>query len=622
VHFVKLNKYLKKAIALGPQKTAKIVYERLRSNFYENLNRKKALQNRAAMSWDVFAKKNNILDFSSFFQALRKKQLYCLNELFFDEIKVIEKADAFCNKTFDLLGSGRQMFLNIPWHDDFRLKHQNARANYSFEKNIFYKDIAIKSGKKETLERDIKLPWELSRLQHLIVFGKAYEKTQNKKYIDAFVEHIADWLDKNPYLLGPNWVCPMDVGLRAANLVVGFFYFRNAKIDESFWQRFICSLYDHLLYLENNWEIYDSITSNHYLSDLIGYFYLCWFFQGLPGIQTRATWCYQEILKEFEKQVFNEGTDYESTTYYHKLVTELFYNFYLLAPYLDFLLPGTFVEKLKKMFGFLDWCTTQSGTLIQIGDNDSSFVLAGISQALINKMKHENVYGLKHFAEFGLSIVKTENVHLSLRHHAYQPQQPTAHFHNDVGSITLAIKDIDVFVDPGSYVYTPSAVWRNYFRSVQVHNTFFIEGIEPVPFDEQLFYLNLPENKLKQKEQKLEAHHDLYVQYGLRAHRNIVFEEHAITIRDNWEILDEIQNKDALKTIWNFTVAPNIELKKNDEGWSFLYEKKEIMNMQSTLNFLMIDGFYSSAYGIKIPCKRLVAHGKDWTINAEIMIKF
>ena len=71
-----------------------------------------------------------------------------------------------------------------------------------------------------------------------------------------------------------------------------------------------------------------------------------------------------------------------------------------------------------------------------------------------------------HFPQFGLSIVKTNNWHITLRHHAYNALQPTGHFHNDIGSITLAVNGIPVIIDPGSFVYTPSAMWRNYFRSV------------------------------------------------------------------------------------------------------------------------------------------------------------
>ena len=125
----------------------------------------------------------------------------------------------------------------------------------------------------------------------------------------------------------------------------------------------------------------------------------------------------------------------------------------------------------------------------------------GLTQNIIAHMHTSSVVGtslvnssrVACFPQFGLSIIKTNNWHVTLRHHAYNALQPTGHFHNDIGSITLAVNGIPVIVDPGSFVYTPSAMWRNYFRSVAVHNTSFIDGIEPVLLSDELFVLNIPE---------------------------------------------------------------------------------------------------------------------------------
>jgi hypothetical protein len=45
---------------------------------------------------------------------------------------------------------------------------------------------------------DVKVPWELSRFQHLIILGQAYVLTNNEKYSTEFINQINDWIENNP----------------------------------------------------------------------------------------------------------------------------------------------------------------------------------------------------------------------------------------------------------------------------------------------------------------------------------------------------------------------------------------------------------------------------------------
>jgi Heparinase II/III N-terminus/Heparinase II/III-like protein len=512
------------------------------------------------------------------------------------------------------------------------LQNQKTHNDVAFGAGSFYQDIEIGAGRDETLVKDIKLPWELSRFQHLVVLGTAYEQTKNITYANTFVRHLSDWLDTNPYLLGPNWKCPMDVGIRAINWIIGFCFFKDVVVDDAFWQTFVCSLYDHMVYLENNWEIYDSITSNHYLSDLIGYFYLCYFFSELPDVAKKTQWCYQEMLREFDKQIFDEGTDYEGSTRYHKLVTEIFYHFYGLAEHMGFCVPDIFKRKLGRMFSFLDWCTPHDGAPIQIGDNDSGLIVSGVAPELINIMKEKNKdqqEKIVYFPSFGLSLIKTKDWHISVRHNAYEQKQPTGHFHNDAGSITVNILGIDVVVDPGSYIYTPSKIWRNRFRSVNMHNTFFLEGIEPNPLDDRLFYLPLRQTQAN-IEQKMDDHqimiqtsHDLYARFGLRAQRSIFFieAENMLTLRDQWQKMDNKECNKNLISVWNFMLGPTIGLEKTDDGLILFHDNQPLVEMISSLNFEIFNGWYSSSYGLKVPCKQVKAAAYFGTEEYTILLK-
>ena len=192
-------------------------------------------------------------------------------------------------------------------------------------------------------------------------------------------------------------------------------------------------------------------------------------------------------------------------------------------------------------------------------------------------------------------------MHLTLRHHAYKKEQPSGHFHNDVGSITLAVAGIPVFVDPGSYVYTPSAVWRNQFRSVAAHNTFFIQDVEPVVFNERsLFNLDLPEHTVGSSPWQVK--HDLY---SIPAARTLMFkDEVTIILQDRWE---EVEGHTFISA-WNFTLGPSIIPVQKGSSWHLQHEGKTLVIVTcQDLNFTVSDSWYAPQYGTKVACKKLIA---------------
>ncbi len=599
--------YVRRLKEIGPSKAFEVISHRVQNSFFEQYTRYQAERKRASHTWVSIAQKHRLGAFEETWVELKKRSFHVLPGLYSNEIadskKLQQEAEKFAHNCFDILGSRDQCLMVMPWHSDFRLRYQHPDADYLFDKGLFYKDITINAGLTDRLTKDIKVPWELSRFQHLLPMGIAYSRAQDALYAQAFMQHVEDWLDENPFLLGPNWVCPMDVGIRALNWVVAFHYFKNSEdIPVAFWERFVCSLYDHMVYLENNWEVY-AVTSNHYLSDLIGYFYLTWFFDGWKGISKKRDWCYKELVKEFEKQVFDEGTDYEGSTRYHVLVTEIFYHFYLLCQEHNLAIPASYVEKLRCMFAFIEHITVGDQYRLKIGDDDSGKILYyGLTQRMVTTISQPEESVNVFYKKFGLSVLKTKNLHVTLRHHAYSPEQPSGHFHNDIGSITLGVAGIPVFVDPGSYVYTPSAHWRNHFRAAAQHNTFYIQDVEPVLFDDRLlFNLAIPANAAK--ESPWTAHHSLY---SIPAQRRVVFsdDQHTITLTDSWN--DHPGH--PLVSCWNFTLAPDIEPRKEGNGWTLYHYDKPLIHVSSSeLTFTTHNGWYAPGYGQKQQTQQLRA---------------
>ena len=64
----------------------------------------------------------------------------------------------------------------------------------------------------------------------------AYRFTKDEKYVIEIKNQIIDWINNNPYCCGPNWVCAMDVGIRASNWLVALEIVGRSELiqEESF----------------------------------------------------------------------------------------------------------------------------------------------------------------------------------------------------------------------------------------------------------------------------------------------------------------------------------------------------------------------------------------------------
>lgn len=580
---------LKKIYQVGLRECIRIVVNRTMIKRFAQQHKQAALAKKVATTWDVFIKTHP--------NFILKKDIQFKDALIehVDPETIIAYASNVLKNKILLFKQEIVFEGDNRWHTDFLLKQEGA-LDYSFDSEIYFNDIKIVVGKTHERVKDIRVVWELSRLHVLLPLGKAYALTKDNEYADCFKDLIIDWVAQNPYLLGVNWVCPMEVGIRAINLILGFCYFKDAKIDDLFLEHYICLLYDHMQYLEHTWEYYDGRTSNHYLSDLVGYFYLCVFFD------KKTDWVVREILAECDKQIAPDGMSYEGSTSYHVLVTELCNLFRLLCEQESIALPHRFYQKLSAMQDAVAACTIHAHNRISIGDNDSGKVLWEGLPVVQSAQKKERF----DFEQFGLTIVKKDGWHVSMRHHAYRKRQPSGHFHNDVGSITLALNGVPIVVDPGSYCYTASAYWRNYFRSASVHNSVSLQGKEPVAFDAFLFSLAMPEHRASFLAQKnLHILNTLYESDHYMFSRNIKVEKNILELSDTVRCLESVH--EDLVVLFNSTFAPEVSLEKDGAAWIIVHKTMPICRFESDLPFDIQPGWVSYNYGSKLPTTRLCA---------------
>ena len=84
------------------------------------------------------------------------------------------------------------------------------------------------------------------------------------------------------------------------------------RLDEQPWLASVTrSLAQHLVYIEANLEFSHLLSSNHYLSDIVGLYCLSIFLDG-EGMAARRREYRQRIEAEMARQVYEDGGDYEA----------------------------------------------------------------------------------------------------------------------------------------------------------------------------------------------------------------------------------------------------------------------------------------------------------------------
>ena len=458
-------------------------------------------------------------------------------KLFDHDAQVIDAADRICRHVFDLLGSGEtHLGDEIDWHADFK-----SGKSWPAHRPLRAKEIAPPGA-------DIKVPWEISRFQHLTTLGKAYWLAEDDKYAREFAAQIKSWIDGNPFGRGPNWACAMEVAIRAANWILGYSFFEPSDaLDDRFRDKIIRSLWEHAWFIEHNLER-ERFSTNHYLSDLSGLFALGVFFSGCKRGRRWRDFAFAQMCAEMRTQVLTDGVDYEKSIAYHRLVLELFTYTFRLAEINGIAIPDDVRDRWLNMFEFTSAYTKPDGTAPQIGDSDDGMFyklhtpltpspggegwgegaasepftdhryLLGLGALIFDRSdfaaqsgafpeeafwimgpgSHDKFESLcqdqaqlptsRAFEAGGFYAIRSDSYHAIIDAGDNGRGGLGGHSHSDTLSFELYAFDKTFIVDPGTYLYTPDPQWRNRFRSTAYHNTVTVDGEEIHPYSERWLF--------------------------------------------------------------------------------------------------------------------------------------
>src|SRR5436190_4058411 len=391
---------------------------------------------------------------------------------------LMRRADDVLAHRFDFLGSGPvKLGGKIDWQRDFKSGRRWPLRHISGVP-ISYPD-----------DSDIKVPWELSRFQHLPLLAGAHRLTGEARYLDEIGAQLADWIASNPVEFGANWACTMDVAIRAANWTAALALCAEAAAGSEWLEPAVGSLLLHGRFIRGHLEWAES-RGNHYLSDVVGLLPVAALFSAGAEGRAWAQWAAAELVAEMDHQVRADGCDHEASIPYHRLVTELFVcGGQAVDALLPDALPARFRARLELMLDFVAAYTRPDGLAPQVGDADDGRFLPLGDYAAADPRSHLHLFaqaGRRHapiaasaaLPEGGFYVLRGGDLYAIVRCGDVGVGGLGSHAHNDQLAFELSWRGHPLVVDPGSYLYTADPAARNMFRSTAFHAALRIDGAE------------------------------------------------------------------------------------------------------------------------------------------------
>ncbi|MGH9198314.1 MAG: heparinase II/III family protein, partial [Acidimicrobiia bacterium] len=266
--------------------------------------------------------------------------------------RTVERAERISKGSFDLLGLHNLRFGRpIDWHLE---PLAGKRAPMTHWSSIDYLD-PNEAGDK-------KIVWELNRHQYLLTLGQAYWLTGREQYATTFVEHVTQWMDKNPPKLGINWASSLEIAFRAISWLWALYFFKHSpSLTPAVFWRLLKYLYLHGRHLETYPSTYFS-PNTHLTGEALGLFYLGVL---VPEFRRSGRWRTlgrHILLSALTPHVRSDGVYFEQSSYYQRYTADFYTHFYLLSRRNGETVDRTCADSLAALIDYLMHITRPDGT--------------------------------------------------------------------------------------------------------------------------------------------------------------------------------------------------------------------------------------------------------------------
>lgn len=561
-----------------------------------------------------------------FFFNWRDREQYQrrLKEQFPDqEAQLLEQADRICRNDLEIFdGYCVDFGDHIDWHLE-----PSVNRNWPLE---HWSKIDVRGANRIG---DVRITWEINRHQFFLTLGRAYWFTGDEKYAREFADLLRNWLDENPPEIGVNWYSNLEIAIRLISWIWAYHYFLDSPFfDDKLHLDFLKTVLQSCRHITKDLQYsLHSMANNHVIGDATALVFASIIF---PEFSEAKNWrdTYTDALyKELDKQVYDDGTDFEQSINYHRLVLYFYILLFRLMKINACDIPASVPLRMEKMIDFLMHTMKPDGTMPGIGDSDDAraFYLSNggvknlkptLSTGAVLFQRGDFKYAAEKLNEETFWLCGKDSIQKFNSLAEFPPEQsygfpdggfyimrsgdrymlfkcgPHAdHGHADALHIDLHCNGKNHLHDSGTYTYNGSWKWRTFFRSTQAHNTVRIDG-ESQSIPHRAFRWLKPAKSraiswiTSRGFDYIDAEHDGYSRYENPViHRRSVF----FIKPEYWIIIDRLSGIGE-HLIELFFHSPH---DKN--------ELKIITAEPDELTAEVTEGWFSPCYGIKEPSTTL-----------------
>jgi heparinase II/III-like protein len=427
------------------------------------------------------------------------------------EKEVIRLAADIRRHRFPLLGLTLETGPEIRWRRDYP---RGIETGLGYFRLIPYLD-AERAG-------DHKVICELNRHQHLVTLAQAYLFTGDVANIQEISAQLECWFAQNPFARGINWASALEVAFRALSWM-WVYQLAGPKLPASLRTKLLQEIYCHGCFLENNLSFYFS-PNTHLLGEALTLHALGLFFAPLARAAEWERLGAQVMREQMDRQISQDGSHFEQSTYYHVYALDMFLLHAILARP-----DGWYMERLRCMARYLHSVLGPARALPFLGDDDGGrlfhpygprerFGRATMATASLvlhepawewdaEDLNSQAVWWLgadvfqqnprvgswksELFRNSAMVMVSGEN-QVIVKTAGFGPRN-AGHSHSDVLSIVARSGDEEILIDPGTYAYVGEPHWRDWFRGLEAHNCVRIDGLDQATAAGPFHWAKLPQ---------------------------------------------------------------------------------------------------------------------------------
>jgi Heparinase II/III-like protein/Heparinase II/III N-terminus len=431
----------------------------------------------------------------------------------------------------------------------------------------------------ELASEDIKLWWESSRFSWAFALGRAYARSRNEHYAEAFWQLFESWLAQNPPQWGIHWKCGQEASFRV--MASCFAFYVLAESPSSTPQRvthFVSAMAVHAQRIYVHIEYAQSQKNNHGLSEAAGLWTIGLLFPELEGAQAWKTLGKRVMEQEVRRQIYADGSYIQHSTNYHRVMLHDLAWALRLGQCSHQPLADDMYESVRKSLRFLYQVTDpETGWAPNYGANDGALVLP-LSDCAYSDMRpvlqschylvegeplypagpwDEEMVWLNGAAalrqrfplekpapqEFdaeagGCYTMHSAHSWLMFKGTKYE-DRPS---HADQLHVDLWWRGVNVFCDAGTYSYHAPAPFDHGFASTCYHNTVTVDDRDQMTRLSRFLWADWAHAHVRREAhdslRMLDGKHDGYAKAGVTHRRRVIHAE-----ADVWIVVDDLTGR-------------------------------------------------------------------------------